>query len=128
MKKNKFSVTNPEELNKHLQHTSPFTWIILGAVTVLLLGFFVWSFLFKLPIKIVGDATISGGQVTLNISKTDLNKLKAEQAVYVSDKEGKILSFDEDGQPVVSNFDLEDGTYTYKIFYNKRPIEFLIGK
>ena len=128
MKKNKFSVTNPEELNKHLQHTSPFTWIILGAVTVLLLGFFVWSFLFKLPIKIVGDATISGGQVTLNISKTDLNKLKAEQAVYVSDKEGKILSFDEDGQPVVSNFDLEDGTYTYKIVYNKRPIEFLIGK
>ena len=128
MKKNKFSVTNPEELNKHLQHTSPFTWIILGAVTVLLLGFFVWSFLFKLPIKIVGDATISGGQVTLNISKADLNKLKAEQVVYVSDKEGKILSFDEDGQPVVSNFDLEDGTYTYKIVYSKRPIEFLIGK
>ena len=42
--------------------------------------------------------------------------------------EGEIISFLDD-QPVVSNFELADGEYTYKVIIGeKRPIDFLFGK
>ena len=128
MKKKKIVVSNQEELNKHLQHTSPLTWLSLGIVSILLVGFFVWSFIFKLPIKLQGEAVVLNGEVTLKIDKTNLNKLHVNQKITISDKEWTITSFKDDGQPVFSSVDLANGTYTYTIALEKRPIEFLIGK
>lgn len=128
--KNKKNVTvsNPDELNKYLQHTSFGTWIILGLVSVVLLGFFVWSVLFKMEIKITGKATVSGGAVTLHVDSANADKLAVNQKVIIENQEGKIESFNDDHQPVVSSFTLENGEYTYTIVYQKRPVEFLIGK
>lgn len=126
-KKKTVSITNPDDLNKNLQYTSPLTWIILSSVAIMLLGFFVWSSVFKMRIKISGEASIVSGEVTLNISEDDLNKLAIGQSFYIKGQEGKILSFNENGQPVVSSYDLADGSYE-EIAYGKRPIEFLIGK
>ena len=129
MKKNTASVSNQDELNKYLQHTSPVTWIILGLVIAILLGFFVWSFIYKLKIKITGSATIVSNEVTLHVDDADLGKLQAGQYVYISGKEGSILSINDDGQPVVSNFDLANGEYTYTVIIKEmRPIDFLIAK
>ena len=129
MKKHKSNISSPEELNKHLQKNSPMTWIVLFLVIAILLGFFVWSFLFKMKIKLTGKATVQDHVVTLHVKDTDLSKLAVGQTVYILDQEGKILSFNDDKQPVVSSFNLEDNEYTYKVFIGeKRPIEFLIGK
>ena len=127
MKKNNVSISNPDELNKHLQHTSLFTWLSLGVVSLLLIGFFVWSSVFKLHIKITGQALVSGGEVTLNIDKNALHKLSINQSFYINGKEGTIISFNESGQPMLSLYDLPDGNYD-DIAYGKRPIEFLVGK
>ena len=128
MKKKRITVSSPDQLDKYLQHTSPFTWLILGAVSALLLGFFVWSFVFKLKIKLIGDATIQGGEVTLQVADYDLSKLKKDQTVIIEGIEGKIVSFDDNRQPIVSKFDtLADGEYTYTVIYEKTPISFLIG-
>lgn len=129
MKKNTASVSNQDELNKYLQHTSPVTWIILSLVIAILLGFFIWSFLYKLKIKLTGSATIVSNEVTLHVDDADLGKLQAGQYVYISGKEGSILSIKDDGQPVVSNFDLANGEYTYTVIIKEmRPIDFLIAK
>lgn len=127
MSKNKVkNISNPDELNKHLQYTSRFTWIILGAVLLSLLGLFLWSFLYRIPEKITGNALISNHQVTLNIQESLKPKLAVGQKVYIADKVGEILSID-DGSPVVSSFDLVDNEYTYTIVVNElRPIDFLI--
>ena len=127
MKKKAINISNPDDLNKHLQHTSPFTWIVLSAVAIMLLGFFAWSSIFKMRIKINGEAVISGGEVTLTIEQDDLTKLSVGQSFYIENKEGKILSFNENGQPVVSSYELADGSYE-NIAFGKRPIEFLVGK
>ena len=128
MKKQKIKISNPDEINKHLQHTSPATWIILGLVTILVVSFFIWSALYKLTIKIIGKADITSGSVTLHIKDADLNKLAVGQKVYIKDKEGKIISF-LDEQPVVSSFDLIDGEYTYKVVIKEmKPIDFLFKK
>lgn len=128
MKQKQARITGPEDFNKHLQHTSPVTWIVLGLTTAILVAFFAWSFLFKLTIKIMGKANITSGAVTLHINSADLAKIKVGQKVYIGDKQGEILSFNDD-QPVVTPFELSDGEYTYKIIIGeKTPISFLIGK
>ena len=127
-KKNKnIGITNPDELNKHLQYTSVTTWIILGAVILSLAGLFTWAFVYKIQEKITGKALITSGVVTLNVEESQKPRLATGQKVYIADKVGEILSIDE-GNPVVSLFDLEDGSnYTYTIVVSEmRPIDFLI--
>ena len=128
MKKEQVRISNPDELNKHLQYTSPLTWILLFVVTAVLISFFAWSFLYKLTIKLTGKADVSSGEVTLHIKDTDINKLEIGQKVYIADKEGEIISFVDD-QPKVTDFALDDGEYTYTIVIGQtRPIDFLLSK
>ena len=126
-KKERIGITNPDDLNKHLQYTSPTTWIILGVVILCLAGLFTWSFIYKIQEKITGKASISSGAVTLTIEESQKPRLAVGQKVYIADKVGEIKSID-DGNPVVSLFDLEDGSnYTYTIVVKEmRPIDFLI--
>ena len=128
MKKEKITISSPDDLNKHLQHTSPATWIVLGLSIAVMVAFFAWSMLAKLTIKVIGKANIASGVVTLNVKAADLEKLKEGQKVYIADKEGTILSFN-DKQPVVSTFTLSDGEYDYTIVIKEmRPADFLLGK
>ena len=128
MKKQQIRISNQEEFNKHLQHTSITTWVVLGAVIVALISFFLWSFIYKIDVKLTGKANVTSGTATLQIDDSDLNKLKVGQKVYIQNKEGEILSFNDD-QPMVSSYALDDGEYTYKIVLRQlRPIDFLLGK
>lgn len=129
MKKNVTSITNPDDLDKVLKHTSPFTWVSLGIVAALLITFFAWSLIYKIAIKITGIANVNSNEITLHIEESRLNELAVGQKVYINDKNGEILSIKDDGQPVVSNMNLEDGEYTYSIVLKEiHPFEFLIGK
>jgi hypothetical protein len=127
MKKTNSTISNPDELNKYLQHSSIVTWLILGLVSVILVGLFVWASIYKLKIKLTGKAIITDEIATLNVSESDLSKLKEGQIVYISGKEG-LLSFDNSGKPI-SQFELADGEYTYSIILKEvKPINFLINK
>ena len=127
MKKNNKSITNPDDLNKNLQYSSPITWIVLSLVVLLLVSFFIWSSIYKIKVKIDGKANINAGQVTLHVEESSLSKLEKGQKVYISNIEGQILSFNDD-QPVVSSFNLNDGEYDYYIVIKEvRPIDFLLS-
>ena len=124
MKKAQKPITNSDELNKNLSYSSPATWITLSAVIVLLAGFFVWSFVYKIPLKLSGMADVAGGAVTLHVEESKLSSLKEGQKVVISGLEGQIVSFNE-GQPVVSSFALEDGEYNYYVVLEEiKPIDF----
>ena len=130
MKKKNKTITNPDELNKSLSYSSPITWITLSTVIILLIGFFVWSFIYKIQIKVSGLATINSGKVTLHVDDSDLSSLKQGQYVYISGQKGEIISINEsDKQPVVSSFSLDDGEYNYYIVIGeKKPIDFWFDK
>ena len=129
MKKSITNITNPDDLDKVLKHTSPMTWITLGIVAALLISFFVWSLIYKVAIKITGIANINNSEVTLHVEESHLTELVVGQKVYIKDKEGEILSIKDDGQPVVSNMTLDDGEYTYYIVVKEvHPFDFLTGK
>lgn len=125
MKKEKISIANPDELNKHLQYTSPTTWIILGIVMALLLSFIVWSCIFKIKIKITGTASINNNEVTIHIEEADKNKIEVGQKVYISNLEGEIKEIVND-EPVITTFELPNGDYSYYIVIKEmKPIDFL---
>lgn len=128
MKKINKTISSPEELNKSLQYSSPITWIILGLTILLLVGLFSWSIVYKLKLKISGQASVNKGIVSLKIDESSLDKLKTNQKVYIANQEGFIVSIDENKQPVVSSFNLIDGEYEYEILLDEiRPINFLFG-
>lgn len=124
MKKALKTINNPDELNKSLSYSSPTTWITLSIVIISLVGFFVWSLLYKIQIKVSGLATVVGGHVTLNVKDEDLSKLEDGQKVFISGVEGQIVSII-DSKPVVSTFSLNDGEYEYYVVVGEmKPIDF----
>ena len=129
MKKERASVSNPDELNKYLQKSSFAVWFILGIVVSILLSFFVWSMIYKVKVKISGLADISSGEVTLHIEEKSLKQLEIGQKVYIQNQELEISSLDDNRQPTITKSTLEDGEYPYYIVVKEvKPIEFLIGK
>lgn len=127
-KRKPVSITSPEELNKNLQYSSPLTWITLSAVLLLLAGFFVWSFLYPVQVKLTASASIVDQAVTLHVEESKLSQLKEGQKVYISGLEGQIVSL-ADKQPVVSSFALSDGDYVcYIVLRDAHPIDFFIAK
>ena len=129
MKKERASVSNPDELNKYLQKSSFAVWFILGIVVSILLSFFVWSVVYKVKVKISGLADISGGEVTLHVEEKSLKQLEIGQKVYIQNQELEISSLDDNRQQTLTKSTLEDGEYPYYIVVKEvKPIEFLIGK
>ena len=87
MKKTVKKISSPDELNKTLQYTSPFTWIILGISILFLAAFFSWASLYKLKVKISGSAFINDKHVALVIDESKKSKLKEGQKVIINNIE-----------------------------------------
>ena len=129
MKKENVRISSPDELDKHLQSSSPATWIVLGATIAAMLTFFVWSCVYTLPIRLSGLATVEAGQATLVVEEKDKGKLPAGEKVYILNQEG-IVSYLDD-KAVVLNINLADGNYTYRtdiVIQNIHPIDYLINR
>ncbi len=127
MKKENVTISSPDELNEHLQSSSPLTWIALGTVIAIVLGFFVWSGIYKPPSRLCVVASVASGQASLVVEDKAKDKLEAGQKIYILDQTG-VLSFDEENNPVVKNLNLSDGQYTYRtdiVIEEIRPIQYL---
>lgn len=129
-KREDVSITSPDELDKHLQASSPITWVILIATIGAMLAFFVWSCVYSLPIKLSGTANVVNHQATLVVEKEEKDKLVEGTKVYILNLERTVTIVD--GNPVVSNLDLKDGQYTYYckdiIIREIHPIDYLLKK
>jgi len=125
MKKKQVRISNPDELNKNLSYNSPVTWIVLGTVILLLVGFFAWSLIYKIQIKLFGTVTNTSGAITLILKdESKLGEIKVGQKVYVTGDEGVISSID--GSIKVSDITLADGQSLdcYVVINELKPIEF----
>ena len=128
MKRKNPTIANPDELNKHLQHSSPLTWVILGVVIALLAALFTWSALGTVRFKLLGKASVLQGEATLVVETKDRTKLALGQKVVINGKEGSITSLTEE-TAIAGPFELADGDYSYYVVLaEKHPIEFFFGK
>ena len=128
MKKPAQSIASPEALNKRLQKTSPATWAVLFGVIAILIGFFAWSFVAKIPVKLTGSASLVANKASLHIKEKDLAKVEVGQKVYILEQVGEVIS--KNGDTIIASpFNLADGEqYTYTLVVRElHPINFLIG-
>ena len=122
-------ITSPEKLNDYLKATNVITWVLLGIVIAFLVGILIWSHLAEITYKIEGNATISSGEVILEIDESRLDEIKVGQTIYILDSEGEITSIDDNGMPVISGINLSDGEYEYTIIIKTiNPIEYLLNR
>ena len=125
MKKNAPTISNPDELNHHLQHTSLGTWVVFGVVVALLAGLFAWGFFGTLTLKITGMASVVDGQASLVVSSIDRAKLAQGQKVYILQQEGEITSLSKE-KPLAASFALVDGEYPFTVVLRViHPIELM---
>ena len=125
MKKKQVKISSPDDLNKNLSYNSPITWVVLGLVILLLAGFFAWSIIYKIQIKLFGTAIVSNGDISLTFKdESKLNELKDGQIVYFENGTNGTISFIDDSI-TIKDYTLSDNEYSfYVVIKELRPIEF----
>ena len=120
-------IASPEELNEKLQHSSVWTWLVLGISFLLLGGVFGWAAFGTVEMKAYGTADLVSGVATLHLDEKDASKVAVGQCVYIEGKQGEI--YDVSSLPLAKQFDLPDQEYSfYVVVKQMKPIEFLWGK
>ena len=120
-------ISSPEELNDYLKVTNPSVWMVLAAVIVLLIGFFVWGFAGSLKTTVPGIAVVENGQAAITLSRTSPKEITPEMKVTVGGKEGALLQAAEPDE-LAAAVDLPDGTYQAEVTVEDiHPISFLLG-
>ena len=115
-------ISSPEALNDYLKVTNPGTWMIMGAVIVMLLGIIVWSFLGNLETTVAGDATAEKGHITAFVIEDGAKYIHEGQTIYIGDKSSLVgeVTTDEFGRmKVEASMDIPDGEYRAKIVIEK---------
>ncbi len=128
-KKSLDRIASPEALNDYLKVTNPSTWMILGAIVVLLLGMIVWAFLGNLNTYVTGDAVASSGNVNALFIDEDAEYIREGQTIMIGEKSSNVreIAFDEFGRAKVeASMDVPDGEYRAKIVIEQiTPFELL---
>ena len=89
------------------------------------MGFFAWSLIYKIQVKLFGTVTNTSGAITLILKdESKSGEIKVGQKVYVTGDEGVISSID--GSIKVSDITLADGQSLdcYVVINELKPIEF----
>ena len=125
-KKNMDRLSSPEELNDYLRVTNPSTWLILGAVIMLLAGLLIWSNFAVIQSYANGTAKAEGGVLTISFEdeRTAAN-IETGMTVTVGNEQTTVKSVGRDaaGRTIAAaSADVPDGTYDVKVGYRQTKI------
>lgn len=122
-------VSSPEQLSDYLRVTNPGIWIVLAAVVVILVGFFVWMSVGVIETTVKVGVSTQNKQAEVAITSAE-NKMEKDMTLRVGGKETVILSTETDsyGRTVgKAEVDLPDGMYEGTLVTESvHPIQFLL--
>ena len=119
-------VSSPEQLNEYMHVTSSASWIVLGAVALLVAGLLIWFSVVSAESYAAGKAEVNSGVLTLTFDDTE----KAENvAVGMNVKVGDTLmpvtsvGQNSDGSVfAVADTKLPDGSYDARVAYKSTQL------
>ena len=76
-------VSSPEQLNDYIRVTNPSVWMILAAITILLVGVCVWGVLGKLDTTLPVVAVSQDEQLTIYVKETDIELVNSGMEVRI---------------------------------------------
>ena len=122
-------ISSPERLTDYLRVTSPGIWIVLVAIIIMLVGFFVWMSVGTIETTTPVGVSTQNRRATVAV-KNDVNVMSKDMTVRVGGKEATILSTSTDnyGRTVgEAEVDLPDGMYDGTLVIESvHPISFLL--
>ena len=122
-------ISSPEQLSDYLRVTSPGIWIILVAIVVMLVGFFVWMSVGIVETTVPVGVSTQSHHATVAV-KGDVNTMDKDMTLRVGGKETTILSTSTDnyGRTVgAAEVDLPDGMYEGTLVTESvHPVQFLL--
>ena len=122
-------ISSPEQLTDYLRVTSPGIWVVLAAIVVLLVGFFIWMSVGVLETTVKVGVSTQNRTAVVAVTSAE-NKMEKDMTLRVGGKETVILSTqaDEYGRTVgTAEVDLPDGMYDGTLVTESvHPIQFLL--
>lgn len=122
---------SPENLDDYIRVTNPGLWLILIAIGVLLVGFFLWGALGTIETKTTVGATVVEGQA---ICQGDADLIRGiekrlnggEEIVFeMNGSKGVITGIDKTNWLIYGEIDGDDGSGTAFIYESIRPMSLL---
>ena len=112
---------SPEQLEEYLHITNPGLWLVLIAILVLTIGFFVWAGLTPVESYVYGNAEVKDQVLTfIPEEDEDASWLDTGLSVAVGEQRDKILSLGRDAEGrvlAVAKTLLPDGVYEARVGY-----------
>ena len=79
-------ISSPEQLNDYIRVSTPSVWLLLIAIVILLAGVCVWGVFGHMDTALPVAAVSREGIVTAYVREADVQKVKAEAAVFMASK------------------------------------------
>jgi len=115
-------VSSPEQLSDYLHITTPKSWVVLGAVVLLIAGLLVWFSVTSVESYAAGRAEVRSGVLTLTFDDNEkAENVEVGMNVMVGDKQMPVMSVgqDNDGRIfAVTDTKLPNGSYEARVEYN----------
>lgn len=89
-KKNMERISSPDQLNDYIHVTGPSVWIVLAAVSFLLLGLIIWGFTGQLDTTLTVAAVTEEGQTVCYVRAAELEKVSPGMAVSLDTQTASI--------------------------------------
>lgn len=77
-------ISSPEKLNDYIKVANPGVWLTLIAITILLIGFFVWACTAKLQTSVKAVVDVSRGVTTCYVSEENVDNGLVKEGMNVT--------------------------------------------
>lgn len=123
-KKSLERIATPEELKDYIRVANPGIWMILSAVTILLVGVCVWAIFGRLETDVKVVLAVDENEAVCYVATEDFSKLREGMSVILDGAEicmlGKLPEMPVSADSVQNQyalyvFDLEEGHWLYEV-------------
>ena len=125
-KKSMDRIASPEALSDYLRVTSPAVWLILAAISLLLVGVLIWSSVASIDSIATGTAQVEDGSMIIHFDDEKIaSRVQTGMTVRVGENMSRISSIGTDagGEMFASaSTTLANGNYTVQVIFRTTKV------
>ncbi len=126
-KKSLDKIKSPEQLNDYVRVANPGVWLILCAITVLLVGFCVWGIFGQIKTTVPAQITVDSGTITCTVDSA-IDRIKPGMTVEAGGAAGVARSVNAGSRQIEIDISLSNGVYAGEIVTeNIAPLSFVFN-
>ncbi len=124
-------VSSPEQLNEYIQVSNPGIWMILAAITILLIGVCVWGVLGRLDTTLSTVALAEDKKLTIYVKEAEIESVESGMEVRIGESTYTIVEIGV--QPIVVDErftdyalhvgDIQSGEWVYEVKVSGEAVE-----